>query len=868
MRLLYILLIFLPFFSNAQVFDDFSDGELLSSPTWMGDIDSFNATGLKLNSAGPAASSVIHLSTSNTMIDNTEWHFTLQLDFNPSSTNFVKLFLVSNNSNLESSLNGYYVYFGETGNDSIIIYKQTGSVSTRVFKGTRTLMPATSVSNTVGIKITRDISGIWNVYTDNTGGTAYLNEGSFSDLTYTSTNYFGMVCDYSTASRNVLYHLDNLYIGNIIVDIDPPLVEDAFINNLQTVSILFNEYIDTNTAIFSSNYSITPSLLNPAFVEIDSVNKRLIHLKYATNLIPGIVYNATISGVSDMAGNMMSAVAKSLYLPNTNDIVINEIYADPDSTITLLPNAEFIEIKNTSSQIISLNNWHFYDASTIGDIGAIFQQVQLLPNEYAIVCDWDDTLRFQTYGKTIGINNFPSLNNTDEELLLTDNLNRSINYVSYSDNWYKDDAKKSGGYTLERIDPLKACIGEENWRASLDSNGGTPATENSVNGIVIDTILPKLLRARYVDTRTIELLFNESINETSALLLSNYTVDNSLVISSIEFSNYTSQIVKIHFTSDMNVGIKYTITTSNINDCSGNTVGLFNQVSFGIPQTIENNDIVINEILFNPNTLGYDFIELYNRSNKILDLKNIKILEQDPKDTSTYSDFSIISTESFLMMPGDYTVITENSSNIEENYFVANPGALLTVAGMPNYPDDEGIIELYQPLLMIDKLHYSHNWHYALLDIEDGVSLERISYDEATQKQSNWHSASTTVGYATPTYKNSQFIANVNSEEVVKIEPEIFTPNEDGENDVTTINYTFDKPGYMLSIKIFDSNGRLTRTLVNNEMVSDKGRYTWDGITDLKEKASIGIYIIYLDVFDENGKTKHFKAKAVVGTKF
>jgi hypothetical protein len=867
MRFLYFLFLIVPFWSNAQITDNFTDAEILSSPTWTGDIDSFNAIGQRLNSAGPSASSVVHVSTPNAMIDNTEWHFTLSLDFNPSSTNFVKVFLVSNNANLESSLNGYYVFFGETGNDSIIIYRQSGTTSTKVFKGVRTIMPSSSTSNNVGIKIIRDATGLWSVYTDNTGGTAYLSEGSFTDNTHTSTNHFGVVCDYGTASRNVMYHFDNIYVGNIIVDIDPPLVEQAYISNLNKVSILFNEYIDTTTAIFTSNYSLTPSLLSPTTVEIDSINKRLIHLKYATALSAGVLYNCSISGVTDLATNVMTLTNKTLYIANKNDIVINEIYADPDSTITSLPNAEFIEIKNVSTQIINLNNWKLYDASTIGDNGAVFPNISLLPNEYAIVCDWDDTLRFQPYGKTISMNSFPSMNNSDDELLITDNFDRAINYVNYTDKWYKDDAKKSGGYTLERIDPSKACVGEENWKASVASIGGTPATINSVDSIVSDTTLPMLLRAKFIDNKTIELLFNESIDESSALLISNYTVDNGLTIASLNVSSYTSQTVLVTFTTDMNVGTVYTISLNNLKDCSSNIIGLSNATQFGIPQTLTANDIVINEVLFNPATGGYDFVELYNRSNKIIDLKNVKILEQDPTDLS-YTDNTVITTSSFLLMPSSFVVLTENTQNIIQTYYVQNPGALLAVAGMPNYEDNEGIVEIYFNLVTIDKLHYDNAWHYALLDIEDGVSLERINYEDSTQKQSNWHSAATTVGFATPSYKNSQFIGNVNSEDIITIEPEIFTPDEDGDKDVATINFTLDKPGYMLGIRIYDANGRLVRTLINNELVADKGRYTWDGINDNKEKARVGIYVIYTDVFDASGKTKHYKNKVVLGTRF
>lgn len=868
MRIIIILLLALPGFCFAQINDDFSDFEFSSSPTWTGDIDSFSAATGVLSSNGPAASAIIYLSTSNTMIDNTEWHFKLSVDFNPSTTNFLKVFLVSNNANLEASLNGYYIKVGETGNDSIIIYKQTGVSSTQVFKGSHTLMNSSAASSTVGIKVIRDAVGNWDVYSDNTGGTAYVYEGSFTDNSYVATTDFGVVCDYGTASRATMYHFDNFYVGSIILDVDPPLIDQVTLADLQTISVLYNEYIDTSLAAILTNYVVAPAVGSPDIITIDSLNKRLVHLHYNRVLNAGTNYTLTTSNVTDMAGNMMLPDNHSFYIPNKNDIIINEIYADPDSTLTPLPNAEFIEIYNNAAYDISLTNWQLFDASTIGDVGAKLGKSIISAHSYVTICDWDDTLRFQPYGTTLGIDRFPSLNNTEDELLLQDNFGRAINYVHYYDDWYKDANKKNGGYTLERIDASKYCIGADNWKACADSAGGTPSHVNSVAGSIIDSIVPSLFRASFVDSSTIELIFSEPIDENAALLLANYTLDHGLTISAVTFTSYTLDRVLINFTTPMTTGIIYQITLSNIGDCSSNILGIMNTAQFGIPQRIEKSDIVINEILFNPVSGGYDFVELYNRSTKILDLMNLKLLEADPKDSLVVTDYAIITPTSYLLLPGKYVVLSENIKNIEDTYMVPEPGALLEVKGMPNYDDNEGIIELYQTLLTIDKLSYSHNWHYPLLDIEDGVSLERIDYNQLTQVASNWHSAAKTVGFATPTYQNSEFIGNTYQDNVITIDPAIFTPDEDGDKDVAGINFAFEKPGYMLSIKIYDANGRLSKTLVNNELVALEGRYTWDGTNDNLEKARIGIYIIYTEVFDLNGQVKHYKNKVVLGSKF
>ena len=49
-------------------------------------------------------------------------------------------------------------------------------------------------------------------------------------------------------------------------------------------------------------------------------------------------------------------------------------------------------------------------------------------------------------------------------------------------------------------------------------------------------------------------------------------------------------------------------------------------------------------------------------------------------------------------------------------------------------------------------------FNFALLDSEKGVSLERISPESPTADEGNWHSAASTVGFATPGLPNSQFI--------------------------------------------------------------------------------------------------------------
>jgi flagellar hook assembly protein FlgD len=153
-----------------------------------------------------------------------------------------------------------------------------------------------------------------------------------------------------------------------------------------------------------------------------------------------------------------------------------------------------------------------------------------------------------------------------------------------------------------------------------------------------------------------------------------------------------------------------------------------------------------------------------------------------------------------------------------------------------------------------------------LLHGHEGVALERISPNAASQDSTNWHSAASTVGYGTPTYQNSQFIES-NASNEIDIAPQVFSPDGDGFQDVLSIAYQFAEAGYQCNVKIFDAGGNEVRDLVNNQLLSQSGQFIWDGTKDNDEKAGIGMYIIYVQVFDLKGNQKNFKRVCAVAGK-
>ena len=272
----------------------------------------------------------------------------------------------------------------------------------------------------------------------------------------------------------------------------------------------------------------------------------------------------------------------------------------------------------------------------------------------------------------------------------------------------------------------------------------------------------------------------------------------------------------------------------------------------------ERHDVIINEILFNPKPGGADYIELYNRSNKAVQLKNLLLAARN-----TYGQLAVplkITTGEKLLFPEQYLALTPDSFATANDYTIFDSAGILEVARLPSMPDDEGIIVLLNTQgTVLDELHYYDDWHFNLLNNNDGISLERLNIDDSTNNPLNWHSASSTSGYGTPGYKNSQFYVQEQMQERFTITPAVFSPDNDGIEDFTTINYQFGEPGYVVTLSIFDAAGRLVKIIARNVLCGAKGYFRWSGLDEHANSLTRGIYVLLIDCFTLQGKRLRLK---------
>ncbi|HTL82166.1 MAG TPA: lamin tail domain-containing protein, partial [Bacteroidia bacterium] len=1066
--------------------------------------------------------------------------FWIKESFAPSDNNNARFYVMADVANLQGPVNGYYIRLGENGSfDSVDLWEQSGTTSTKIIDGVNSHCAATT--NTLRIKLTRDATGTFTLYSDTTGGTNFQIEGTVFDNTHTTSNYFGPYCKYTISNINKFY-FDDIYAGPIIVDVTPPTVVSATATSATSLDVLFDENVDAVTSQVAANYSVDNSIGNPTTAVRDAANHSLVHLTFASSFISATNYTVTVNNVQDLSSNaIVNGTASFTYFPLSNpvfhDVIINEIMADP-SPVVALPNTEFVELFNRSANNFDLTGWAFTDGTSTGALNAA-----VIPaGGYVIICANADTSLFSSYGPTVGVSSWPSLNNSGDALKLMDassNIIDSVDYdiswyqdavkqnggwtlelinpnfgtgcsvagnwiasnniaggtpdqlnsvfsnspditpplpvsvtvidnlhvevcfdeaidptqinvlnhynitptignpvslyydtatlrcvyltlgspllnnstytmsfpgiadcagnpetqpfqfsyhivqpydivineimadpdpvvqlpaeeyvelynrtpyaipldnwtisvgtttrtlpsmtlpadsfvvltsttaaplftginvvgvtsfptltntggtitlrttsgmvvhtVSYLDTWYQNPAKANGGWSLEQIDPSNPCGGITNWRASNSVLGGTPGMINSINGSNPDATTPTLIRVSVLAPDSIRLFFSESLDSTSLVNLSSYTFD---LLAGFPLAarpiapDFTKCDLKLP--GSIVVGITYHVAVStNIRDCVGNPLALYSAAPFALAEGALKNDIVINEVLFDPNDGGTDFVEIYNRSSKVLELKNIVLCTADTINHSL-TDFNVIAPEGYLLFPQSYLVLSENSTTVQQQYPAATDiTRCLDMANIPSLNVDGDIVVLADTgFHIIDSLVYFSSWHFPLLQTTKGVSLERIDFERETNDPTNWHSAAETAGFATPTQQNSEYSASGTVDDgSVSVSAEssqqIFSPDGDGYNDVININYLFAVPGYVANVTIYDSRGRLVRTLVRSEMLgTEKGSFSWDGTMDDRTKARTGAYIIYFEAFTPTGVVKSYKLACVLASKF
>ena len=854
-----------PLLSLAQVSESFSDTNFSHNPEWFGDINQFTINGkaqLQLYAEGAGQS---YLSTSNAYLDNTEWQFYIRLSFSPSANNNARVYLASDQSDLSTDLNGYFIQFGESGSaDAIELFRQNGQELTSICRGTE---PLISKSFELKIKVLHETDGSWEIEVDPLNGTGYLPEANGFDNEITVSNYFGFYCKYTKSNAQKMY-FDDVYIYSlepVISDSIPPQIIHSKCLSETKVQLAFSEKIATENAQNTSNYLLNGDTQTLDSVEINQTNDSLI-LHFSPPFTNGKSNSLSVQNLMDLSNNKMNDT--TLYFTHfeagPEGIMINEIMDDPTPAVGL-EEFEYLELLNRTEFNIDLKGWSLQ----INDRVKYFEEVIIPANDYLIVCGSTAKESLLNYGETTSLSGF-LLPNSGSQIILRNQKGVVISSFSYLKNDIKDSEKDDGGWSIEQIDPTSTCLGMDNWAYSINSNGGSPGQINSVNRV--NNPSPEIEVIERLNNQMFRISFSNPMDSLSIMKLDNYEIiETHTNPNSINVIDDYQKTIEISFSSPFSKNNFYTLKVSaDLQNCLGNKLLEDYSFSFALPDEINLGDIAINEILFQPLNGGEEYIELYNRSQKFFDFSDLQIclIKDDfpnPPDTNCVK----ITNEEIIFYPETYFVISKSPEKVIEQYYTPNPDHVLEMTTMPKLNDDGAIVALKNPTnTFIDFAEYNKNMHHQLLNFTQGVALEKINYDFPGMIHDNWVSASFESGFGTPAYENSQFVKFQDALTLITISPHVFTPNNDGRDDLLKIEYHLDKPAYSISVTIFNSGGIKVRDLVNNKLIGTEGIFTWNGHNDESEKMPRGIYIVYIELFDLEGNLKQYKETVVLGEAF
>lgn len=519
-------------------------------------------------------------------------------------------------------------------------------------------------------------------------------------------------------------------------------------------------------------------------------------------------------------------------------LVINEIMANPNDG--QLPGHEYIELYNNSTAVVQLAEFRLM----IGTNSIDLPSYRLSPRQFVVLCNETAENSLRSYGNVLPLQRWPALNNSAGTIRLLQGSHLQDS-VTYSDTWYKNSTKRRGGWSLERINPNITCNSAVNWTASVNPMGGTPSRANAV----LNTNPPAITLTEWsVSGDRISLTFNEPMDYFDLSDAQFKLTPEDLQPNRVEINEEGS--LDVFFSKELPANQLYYLQISDLHWCA-HPLHLEDTPIF-VQSGLTYNDVVINEILFNPKPGGVDFVELFNQSEHVINLQGWTLGNR------------LISSDILILHPQRYLALSTSSPILLQHYRTAEQQELHQMPSLPAYPNQQGNVLLHAGTTLIDSVYYNAAMHSPFLKDAKGISLERQSPDRPSDEASNFLSASTNSGGATPGYRNSTQSAINKKNNTVFLSSKTLSPDDDSFEDYLEINYELDASNYMINVDIYSDKGTLINRLIKQQSAGFRGKITWDGRGENGYRCRPGIYLCLIEIYDDKGHRQVIKEAFVL----
>ncbi|MFQ6042009.1 MAG: lamin tail domain-containing protein [Candidatus Poribacteria bacterium] len=530
-------------------------------------------------------------------------------------------------------------------------------------------------------------------------------------------------------------------------------------------------------------------------------------------------------------------------------IIINEVMANALDEDT----GEFIELYNTGDEPVDVIGLKFTD----GDATDVIQPFQkdgkgiIPPKGYGVILDSeyageyqipDTAILLTTKNTTLG----NGLTTNDPIILFEEEPEKPIDTYLHPFN-------PGNGISVEKIDPFK---GDEpdNWKASRDASGSTPGRENShlkplpepSRQLVI--IGPDKITEYVVEIFQVELQANGekdinwegevkievSVPSARLSVVSGKPDGNSLTL---KLEDGSAEFQLIAATKETIQLVAQSVSEPNLK--AGKTIAVVAKPIAPPPA-----DVVINEIMHSPDTKAgqVEWIELYNRDSQPADLSEWLIADSRNKPVSIPSG-TVIPPNQFLILTKD-----------EEKFLASFPDVKYVVQiKLPGLNNTGDTVTLRSSTgKKIDEVKYESAGSIR------GRSLERLDPNRPSAEIANWK-LSIDLSGATPGRPNSVSALISSSKPDLRITPNPFNPQ------ITPTHIKYRAPtDTKVTIKIFDSAGKLVKTLLEKREAGGEQTISWDGKDDSGKKVSVGLYICQIIAAGGKQKTANTATATVV----